>query len=87
MNARLFQQIRLWVYVILLVLLILSIWDRHADFVAFLMFAIVLFLPYLEVCPTCGKLAWLEGGRWPNVLWIGAACRAAKAPPTVSSQP
>ena len=61
MNARLFQQIRLWVYVILLVLLILSIWDRHADFVAFLMFAIVLFLPYLEVCPTCGKLAWWEG--------------------------
>ena len=76
MNARMFQQVRLWVYVILLILTAIRIWQGSAGAIDFILFSVVLALPYLELCPACGRLAWWETKAWPNALWIGRTCRA-----------
>ena len=74
-NVRMAQQIRLWIYSLLIVLTIVKFWTGRAslwDFIFFISFGL---LAYLEFCPRCGQLCWWETGAWPNVLWIGAQCR------------
>jgi hypothetical protein len=72
------QQIRLWIYCILLVLIVARTWSHRGSLAEFVMFCLVGALFYLEICPVCGRLCWWEIDalrRWPNALWIGSDCR------------
>jgi hypothetical protein len=77
-SARLAQQIRLWIYGALLVLVILRAWNGAAFLPEVLMFCLIGLLFYSEICPVCGRLCWWELSpleKWPNALWIGRECR------------
>jgi hypothetical protein len=78
MPARLAQQVRLWVYHAFLASIVVRSWSDRFDLAEFIMFCVIGFLPFLEVCPTCGRLSWWELSphrKWPNALWIGPVCR------------
>ena len=77
-SARLFQQLRLWLYCLLLALVLIRAWGGWHSFSEFVLFCLLGALLYMEVCPVCGRLCWWELNvrqRWPNALWIGAECR------------
>jgi hypothetical protein len=77
-SARSVQQMRLWLYCVLLVLVMVRIWSGRSGFPEFLIFCLVGALFYMEICPVCGRLCWWELSalrKWPNALWIGAECR------------
>ena len=83
-SARLVQQMRLWVYCVLVVLVLVRVWSGRGGFPEFLMFCLTGTLFYLEICPVCGRLCWWEIGllrKWPNALWIGSECR--RGPPAM----
>lgn len=75
MTYRWAQQIRLWIYVIVLILSTFQSFTSRFTFVDFIVFMLVAALFYLEICPKCGRLAWMEKKRWPNALWISSRCR------------
>jgi hypothetical protein len=87
--ARSFQQLRLWAYLALLVVLVFfRLGSGTATLTDFIMFMVIGALFYLEVCPVCGRLCWWELSplrKWPNVLWIGSACRKETCDETASS--
>lgn len=77
-SARLVQQVRLWLYTVLFVLVVVRFMNGDGDLIGFAMFVLVGALFYSEVCPVCGRLSWWEVSplrKWPNALWIGAECR------------
>lgn len=81
-SARSVQQMRLWVYCVLLLLVMVRIWSGKGGFPEFLMFCLIGALPYMEICPVCGRLCWWEidtTRKWPNVFWIGSECRRGAA--------
>jgi hypothetical protein len=81
-SARSAQQMRLWVYCVLLVLVVLGLWTGRAGFPEFLTFCLIGALFYMEICPVCGRLCWWElhaVKKWPNALWIGPECRRRPA--------
>lgn len=83
-SARSVQQVRLWVYCVLLVLVMLRVWSGRGGFPEFLMFCLIGALFYMEICPVCGRLCWWEIDalkKWPNALWIGRECRRGPAEP------
>lgn len=57
---RLMQQIRLWIYMVIMVTVIFRIWDGEAKFHEFLIFCLVGILPFLEFCHKCRRVVWLE---------------------------
>lgn len=71
MKIRFFQQIRLWIYTILLVALFLSDFSIYNMFIFILLFTLF----YIEICPTCGRLVWWENNKWPNTFWISKECK------------
>ena len=83
---RLLQQIRLWIYIALLIwgfAMLAYGGDRH-DGTGAVLAIIAMALVYLEVCPRCGKQVWHEGQRgwwmWWIIVparawWIGTECR------------
>jgi hypothetical protein len=77
-SARFAQQVRLWLYTALLVLVVTRVMSRDSGLAEFVMLVLIGALFYSEVCPVCGRLSWWEFSplrRWPNALWIGAECR------------
>jgi hypothetical protein len=77
-SARYAQQVRLWIYTALLVLLVIRVRSTNVGLVEFVTFMLIGALFYAEVCPVCGRLSWWELNplrKWPNALWIGAECR------------
>jgi len=77
-RARFFQQMRLWLYSVLLVGVALRLGGGAATFADFVAFCLIGALFYLELCPVCGRLCWWEVSalqKWPNALWIGSDCR------------
>jgi hypothetical protein len=74
MTYRIAQQVRLWIYGLLLIAVFFISRGTDMALIAFLSFAALLLLPYLEICPTCGRLAWWETKKWPNAFWIGSRC-------------
>ena len=74
-NIRLFQQIRLWIYWLIILLTVVEFWNKRVSIIDFIIFLAAGLLLYLEFCPKCGRLVWWETRSWPNALWIGATCR------------
>lgn len=77
-SARIAQQIRLWIYAALFVLVMIRVWSGNGGLAEFVTFILIGGLFYSEVCPVCGRLCWWELSpmrKWPNALWIGAECR------------
>ena len=77
-SARSVQQMRLWVYCVLWLLVLVRSWSGNGGLPEFLMFCLIGALFYLEICPVCGRLCWWEIEalrKWPNALWIGPECR------------
>jgi hypothetical protein len=75
MRYRFFQQLRLWIYATIMVLLVLAMWGPQERIFEFVAFCLICLLPFLEICPVCGGIAWFDQNKWPNALWIGAKCR------------
>jgi hypothetical protein len=87
-SARSVQQMRLWVYCILLLLLMARVWSGNGGLPEFLIFGLICALFYMEICPVCGRLCWWEMNalrKWPNALWIGPECRRGDAETNRSS--
>jgi hypothetical protein len=77
-SARFAQQVRLWIYTALIVLVVVRAWSGKAGLAEFFMFMLIGVLFYSEICPVCGRLCWWELNalrKWPNALWIGPECR------------
>ena len=66
-----FQQVRLWLYLVMVIGGILFIWygDRH-DALAAMLFLAAGILLHLEVPPECGRLVWKEGSRNIWTFWV-----------------
>lgn len=78
MNKRFLQQLRLWVYIFCLMLIVINIFSGSATLFDFIIFGLVGFLPFTEFCNECGKLVWLERynmSDWWGALWIGRQCK------------
>lgn len=75
MKFRWAQQLRLWIYILVEILIISQILSHKASGIEFFIFMLVGSLFYLEICPVCGHLAWWETNRWPNAFWISARCK------------
>ena len=87
-SARSVQQMRLWVYCVLWLLVMVRIGSGKGGLPEFLMFCLTGALFYMEICPVCGRLCWWEIDalrKWPNALWIGAECRRGVAEAAHSS--
>ena len=85
-EERIAQQIRLWIYVCLFLLVMVETWrDRHSA-IPFFIGAIALLLPWLEICSQCGRHVWRERG-WlgSGPLWIGA-CKNCPPPDETSAR-
>jgi hypothetical protein len=81
-SARFAQQVRLWVYLILLLIIVFQASTGMEALAVFVMFMLIGALNYMEICPVCGSLCWWElplNRKWPNTLWIGPECRASQA--------
>lgn len=81
-TARSVQQMRLWVYCVLFVLVMLRVWSGRGGLPEFLALCFIGALFYMEICPVCGRLCWWEIDalrKWPNALWIGPECRCKSA--------
>jgi hypothetical protein len=79
-RARLLQQTRLWVYYLQLLFIIIRSLSNRLDFSQGILFCVLLVLPFLEICPVCGRVCWWESSRrWPNQLWIGRECRRERS--------
>jgi hypothetical protein len=75
-RARLLQQMRIWVYWLLLALIVIRSLSNRMDFWDGILFCALLLLPFFEICPVCGQISWWESARrWPNQVWIGRECR------------
>jgi hypothetical protein len=77
-SARLAQQIRLWLYCTIEVIIVARAMSGRGDLASFVIFMLVGALFYIEICPVCGRLCWWELNalkKWPNALWIGRECR------------
>ena len=75
MTFRWAQQIRLWVYSVVVTLSVFQSFAKRVTATDFAIFMLVGSLFYLEICPKCGRLAWWETKRWPNAFWISSRCR------------
>ena len=93
-SARFAQQVRLWIYTALIILVIVRGWSGNGGLAEFVMFMLIGVLFYSEICPVCGRLCWWELNplsKWPNALWIGPECRqqrcSASLPPSQEESP
>ena len=84
MTYRWAQQIRLWIYAIVLALKVFQSFSIPFTATDFIVFMLIASLFYLEICPKCGRISWWETKRWPNALWISSQCR--REPPTDAGQ-
>jgi hypothetical protein len=75
MRYRYAQQLRLWIYTSVEILIVVSGASSGMTATNFAVFMFVGALFFLEVCPVCGRLAWWETDCWPNALWISSQCR------------
>ena len=83
MNYRTYQQIRLWLYTIALIFMAVRGmygYGRNSDI---FLFAAIGALPFLEVCPSCRRLAWRERPEdaSTSTFWIASNCRVTGTPP------
>lgn len=88
--ARSFQQLRLWAYLALLVLVVFRFGSATGTLTDFIMFMVIGALFYLEICPVCGRVCWWELSllrKWPNAFWIGTVCRREECDETAPSPP
>ena len=77
-SARSLEQMRLWVYCVMVMLVVVRSCSGMGASPEFVMFGLVGVLFYTEFCPVYGRLCWWELSalrKWPNVLWIGIKCR------------
>lgn len=77
-SARLAQQLRLWIYCLVLILIVIHASSGKVGLIDVLMFMLIGALFYMEICPVCGRLSWWEQSalqKWPNALWIGSQCK------------
>jgi hypothetical protein len=83
---RIFQQIRLWIYLVMILIAIGGLWSGDGNSAGlFFCGALAMTLVFLEVCPECNRLVWQEhrslplGAFWIGLplraFWIGSACR------------
>ncbi len=74
---RMFQQFRLWLYMILIFSSALySMYRGDHDVIAFIVGIIFVLLLFLEICDECKRIVWLEKGPFgPGPFWIGRECR------------
>jgi len=81
---RLFQQLRLWLYMAMFVAAVAMIgFGDGREAAAGLLAVSAMILFNLETCPTCGRRVWREGeGVWTSYIifpvrafWIGRQCR------------
>ena len=89
-SARSVQQMRLWVYCVLMVLIMVRGLSGRAGLSEFVMFCLIGALFYMEICPVCGHLCWWEFDalrKWPNALWIGPECRRGPVENTRAAEP
>lgn len=75
MNYRILQQIRLWIYLVVIAMVVSRLGNKPAHLIDFITFCILGILPFLELCPNCRRLSWWERSAWPGVIWIGTECK------------